>query len=214
VQRFLASVQRLSGWKLRTGKLQNDDWQSLSAGVGKLNTIPLFIDDTSGLTIGEVRARCRSLHRRQKRLGLVVVDYLQLMRGEGENRTQEIGSLSRGLKGLAKELDCPVVALSQLSRKVEERTDKRPLMSDLRDSGDVEQDADVILMLYRDEEYNPDSPAKGTAEVLIRKFRNGETGVVRVTYLAEYTRFENYSGPPIEDRPRQRSRRHFGDEDQ
>jgi replicative DNA helicase len=211
VQRYLASVGRLSGNRLRSGKLENNDWKALTAGVAKLNNIPLLIDDTSGITIGEIRARCRSLLRREKRIGLVVVDYLQLAQGTGENRTQEVGSLSRGLKALAKELDCPVVALSQLSRKVEDRSDRRPIMSDLRESGDVEQDADVILMLYRDEEYNKDSAAKGTAEVLIRKFRSGETGMVRVTFLAEHTRFEDYAGSPIDDRPRQRPRRQFAD---
>jgi replicative DNA helicase len=148
----------------------------------------------------EVRARCRRLARQCGQLGLVIIDYLQLMGSSspGENRATEISEISRSLKGLAKELNCPVIALSQLNRSLEQRPNKRPVMSDLRESGAIEQDADVILFIYRDEVYNPDSPDKGTAEIIIGKQRNGPIGTIRVTFLGQYTKFENYAGPQPE----------------
>ena len=154
----------------------------------------LFIDDTPGLTPSELRARARRL-KREHGLSMILVDYIQLMQlaSTGENRATEISEISRSLKGLAKELNVPVIVLSQLNRSLEQRTDKRPVMSDLRESGAIEQDADVIVFIYRDEVYDEDSPHKGTAEILIRKQRNGPTGTVRVTFLGHYTRFENFS---------------------
>ena len=158
-----------------------------------MSEAPIYIDDTPGLSPTEIRARSRRLQR-EHGLDLIIVDYLQLMQVEGtkENRATEISEISRGLKALAKELNVPVIALSQLNRSVEQRTDKRPVMSDLRESGAIEQDADVIFFIYRDEVYNEDSPDKGTAEIIIGKQRNGPTGKVKLTFLGEYTRFENY----------------------
>jgi replicative DNA helicase len=179
---------------VRTGKLNDDDWPRLTSAVSLLNEAPIYIDDTPGLTPMELRARARRL-KREKGLGLVIVDYLQLMQSTEveENRATEISQITRALKGLAKELSVPVIAMSQLNRSVESRQDKRPVMSDLRESGAIEQDADVILFIYRDEVYNKESPHKGTADVIIGKQRNGPTGEVRLTFLGEYTRFENYT---------------------
>ncbi|MGB8884600.1 MAG: DnaB-like helicase C-terminal domain-containing protein, partial [Azonexus sp.] len=164
---------------------------------GKLHEAPIYIDETGGLTPSNLRARARRLARQYGgKLGLLVIDYIQLMSGnrQGENRATEVSEISRSIKSLAKELQVPIVALSQLSRKVEERTDKRPMMSDLRESGAIEQDADVILMMYREEYYKPDTPDKGIAEVIIGKQRNGPTGTVRLAFLGEYTRFESLAG--------------------
>jgi replicative DNA helicase len=201
VMRMLGSVGRLDQHKLRTGKIAEDDWHKLTHALGRLNEAPVYIDETPGLTALEVRTRARRLARQSKdgRLGLIVIDYLQLMSGsgQGENRATEISEISRSLKGLAKELHVPVIALSQLNRSLEQRPNKRPVMSDLRESGAIEQDADVILFIYRDEVYNPDSPDKGTAEIIIGKQRNGPIGTVRMTFLGEYTRFENYAGIPL-----------------
>lgn len=196
VMRMLGSIGRLDQHKLRTGKIAEDDWHKLTTAVGRLNEVPVYIDESPGLTAMEVRARARRLARQNGgKLGLIVIDYLQLMSGtgQGENRATEISEISRSLKGLAKELHVPVVALSQLNRSLEQRPNKRPVMSDLRESGAIEQDADVILFIYRDEQYNHDSPDKGTAEIIIGKQRNGPTGSVRLTFLGEYTKFENHS---------------------
>ncbi|MDD3528646.1 MAG: replicative DNA helicase [Gallionellaceae bacterium] len=196
VMRMLGSIGRLDQHKLRTGKIAEEDWHKLTSALGRLNEAPVFIDETPGLTAMEVRARARRLARQNDgKLGLIVIDYLQLMSGSGggENRATEISEISRSLKGLAKELHVPVVALSQLNRSLEQRPNKRPVMSDLRESGAIEQDADVILFVYRDEVYNPDSPDKGTAELIIGKQRNGPIGMVRLTFLGEYTKFESWS---------------------
>ena len=201
VMRMLGSVGRLDQHKLRTGRIGEDDWPRLTHALGRLNETPFFIDESPGLTAMEVRARARRLARQCKEdrpLGLIVIDYLQLMSGsasgQSENRATEISEISRSLKSLAKELRVPVIALSQLNRSLENRPNKRPVMSDLRESGAIEQDADVILFIYRDEVYNPDSPDKGTAEIIIGKQRNGPIGMVRLTFLGEYTRFESFAG--------------------
>lgn len=195
VMRMLGSVGRLNQHDLRTGHLQDDDWGRLTHALGRLNDAPVFIDETPGLSALELRARSRRLHRQQGELGLIVVDYLQLMSGNAgkasENRATEISEISRSLKALAKELHVPVIALSQLNRSLEQRPNKRPVMSDLRESGAIEQDADLILFIYRDEVYNPDSPDKGKAEIIIGKQRNGPIGMVPVAFRGEYTRFEN-----------------------
>ena len=197
VMRMLGSVGRLDQHKLRTGRIGDDDWPRLTHALGSLNECKIYIDESPGLTAMEVRARARRLARQHDgKLGLIVLDYLQLMSGSGsgENRATEISDISRSLKGLAKELHVPVIALSQLNRSLEQRPNKRPVMSDLRESGAIEQDADVILFIYRDEVYNPDTPDKGTAEIIIGKQRNGPIGMVRLTFLGEYTRFENFAG--------------------
>lgn len=198
--RLLGSVGRLDQHRLRTGRLTDEDWPRLTYAVSKMQNAQLFIDETPALSSMEVRARCRRLARQCGQLGLVIIDYLQLMGSSspGENRATEISEISRSLKGLAKELNCPVIALSQLNRSLEQRPNKRPVMSDLRESGAIEQDADVILFIYRDEVYNPDSPDKGTAEIIIGKQRNGPIGTLRVTFLGQYTKFENYAGPQPE----------------
>ncbi len=197
VMRTIGSVGKLDQHKLRTGRLQDEDWQRLTYAVGKLNEAPMYIDESAALTALELRARARRLHRQCGRLGLIVIDYLQLMSGTspGENRATEISEISRSLKALAKELDVPVVALSQLNRSLEQRPNKRPVMSDLRESGAIEQDADVILFIYRDEVYNPETADKGIAEIIIGKQRNGPIGTVRLAFLGEYTRFENLAHP-------------------
>jgi replicative DNA helicase len=191
--RMMSSLGRIDQHKVRTGKLEDDDWPRLTSAVGILSEAPIYIDDTPGLTPTELRARARRMAR-EHGLGLIVIDYLQLMQGSGnakENRTAEISEISRSLKSLAKELNVPVIALSQLNRGLEQRTDKRPIMSDLRESGAIEQDADVIVFIYRDEVYNEESQYKGTAEILIRKQRNGPIGTTRLAFLGKYTRFEN-----------------------
>ncbi len=193
--RMLASIGRLNSQSLRTGRMSDEEWSKLSFALGKLHEAPIYIDETGGLSPANLRARARRLARQYGgKLGLLVIDYIQLMSGnrQGENRATEVSEISRSIKSLAKELQVPIVALSQLSRKVEERNDKRPMMSDLRESGAIEQDADVILMMYRDEYYNKENPDnKGMAEVIIGKQRNGPTGTVRLAFLGEYTRFEN-----------------------
>ncbi len=191
--RMIGSVGRLDQHKLRTGRLAAEDWEKLSAALGRLSEAPILIDDTPALNAIEVRSRARRLAKTYGKLGLVIVDYLQLMQAstQGENRATEISEISRAMKSLAKELKVPVVALSQLNRSLEQRPNKRPVMSDLRESGAIEQDADVILFIYRDEVYNPDTQDKGVAEIIIGKQRNGPIGTVRLTFLGEYTRFEN-----------------------
>ncbi len=195
--RMLGSVGRLDQHRLRTGRLLDEDWPRLTHAIQKMNDAQLFIDETPALNPMELRARSRRLARQCGQLGLIIIDYLQLMSGSGsggENRATEISEISRSLKGLAKELNCPVIALSQLNRSLEQRPNKRPVMSDLRESGAIEQDADVILFIYRDQVYNPDSQDKGTAEIIIGKQRNGPIGTVRLTFLGEYTKFDNFTG--------------------
>lgn len=193
--RMLSSLGQIDQTRLRTGKLNDDDWPRLTSAIALLNEAPLFIDDTPALTVTELRARARRL-KREHGLSLIVIDYIQLMQGSGgsnENRATEIAEISRSLKALAKELSVPVVALSQLNRSLEQRPNKRPVMSDLRESGAIEQDADIIVFIYRDEVYNEDSPEKGKAEIIISKQRNGPIGTVVLTFQGKYTRFENFA---------------------
>jgi replicative DNA helicase len=192
--RLLGSIGRVDQQKLRTGNLNDEEWSQLSGAMERLHNAPMFIDETGGLNSLELRTRARRIHRQCGKLGLIVVDYLQLMSGttDGENRATEVSEISRSLKSLAKELKCPVVALSQLNRALESRNEKRPMMSDLRESGAIEQDADLILFVYRDEVYSPDKPeTKGRAEIIIGKQRNGPIGKVDLAFLGQYTRFEN-----------------------
>jgi replicative DNA helicase len=198
--RMMASLGRINAHKVRTGKLDDDDWPRLTSAIGLLADAPIFIDDTPALTPLELRSRSRRL-KREHGLGMIVVDYLQLMQSpeSSENRATEISGITRSLKGLAKELNVPLIAMSQLNRSLEQRPNKRPVMSDLRESGAIEQDADVIFFIYRDEVYNEDSQDKGTAELIIGKQRNGPVGKVRLTFLGEYTRFENYISPGYEE---------------
>jgi replicative DNA helicase len=193
--RFLSSVGRIDQTKLRNGRLTDEDWERLTMALGKLHESPIHIDETGAINATDLRARARRLYRQCGGLSLIVIDYLQLMTSSraNENRATEISEISRSIKALAKELQVPIIALSQLSRKVEERTDKRPLMSDLRESGAIEQDADIILMMYREEYYKPDTQDKGVAEVIVGKHRNGPTGTVRLTFLGEYTKFQNHA---------------------
>ena len=192
--RMMSSLGRIDQHRIRTGKLEDDDWPRVTSAVHMLSEAPLFIDDSPALSPAEMRARARRLMKEHGQLGLIVVDYLQLMKVAGfkaDNRTAEISEISRSLKSLAKELAVPVIALSQLNRSLEQRQDKRPVMSDLRESGAIEQDADLICFIYRDEVYNEDSPDKGCAEIIIAKQRNGPIGRVRVAFLGKYTRFED-----------------------
>jgi replicative DNA helicase len=195
--RMLCSVGRIDAQRIRTGRLHEEDWDRMTHAVQRMNGVQVHIDETPGLNPLELRSRARRLHRQSGGLGLIIVDYIQLMSGtsSNENRTTEISEITRSLKGLAKELGCPVIALSQLNRTVEQRTDKRPVMSDLRESGAIEQDADVILFIYRDEVYRPDSPDKGVAEIIIGKQRNGPIGTVRLTFLGQFTKFDNHAPP-------------------
>lgn len=194
IMRLVSSLGRIDQHKVRTGRLEEEDWPRLTSAVTMLSEARLFIDDSSSLSPTELRARARRLHRQEGQLGLIVVDYLQLMQvpGTTENRATEVSEISRSLKALAKELSVPVLALSQLNRTLEQRGDKRPIMSDLRESGAIEQDADLICFIYRDEVYNPDSPDKGKAEIIIGKQRNGPIGTIPLTFLGQYTRFESY----------------------
>jgi replicative DNA helicase len=198
--RMVGSLGRIDQQRLRTGALHDDEWGRLTEAVERLGKVSVFIDESPALTPSEVRARARRQARQCGQLGLIVVDYLQLMSGSAdssdENRATVLGEISRGLKGLAKELKCPVIALSQLNRGVESRNDKRPLMSDLRESGAIEQDADVIMFIYRDDYYNkPDGPTPskepGVAEIIVGKQRNGPTGTVKLTFLKPLTKFDN-----------------------
>jgi replicative DNA helicase len=195
--RMLCSVGRIDAQRIRTGRLHEEDWDRMTHAVQRMTGVQVHIDETPGLNPLELRSRARRLHRQSGGLGLIIVDYIQLMSGtsSNENRTTEISEITRSLKGLAKELGCPVIALSQLNRTVEQRTDKRPVMSDLRESGAIEQDADVILFIYRDEVYRPDSPDKGVAEIIIGKQRNGPIGTVRLTFLGQFTKFDNHAPP-------------------
>ncbi len=199
--RMMSSLGRIDGHRIRTGRLEEDEWPRLTSAINLLDQTRLFIDDTPALTPTELRARARRLMREHGKLGLIVIDYLQLMQAPGaaENRTNEISVISRSLKALAKELDVPVIALSQLNRNLEQRPNKRPVMSDLRESGSIEQDADLVVFIYRDEVYNPESPDKGLAEIIIGKQRNGPIGTVKLTFLGQYTRFENHAAEAYYD---------------
>jgi replicative DNA helicase len=193
--RLVSSVSKLPSQRVRIGRINDDEWANLTTGFHKLNDIGMYFDDASDLTVDDIRARARRLHRKiDGGLNLIVIDYLQLITGNNrENRANEISEISRKLKNLAKELNIPIVALSQLNRGLESRPNKRPMMSDLRESGAIEQDADVIIFIYRDEVYNPDSADKGTAEIIVGKQRNGPIGTVRATFINHLTRFENYA---------------------
>jgi replicative DNA helicase len=194
--RLLSSIGRLDQLRVRTGRLNDDEWQRLTFALGKLNEAPIHIDETGGINAVDLRARARRLYRQCGRLGLIVVDYLQLMSStrDGENRATEIAEISRSIKSLAKELHVPVIALSQLNRELEKRNDKRPVMSDLRESGAIEQDADLVMFVYREEVYEKEKEElKGKAEIIIGKHRNGPIGMVDLAFRGEYTRFENLS---------------------
>lgn len=192
VNRMLCNEAMVDSQKMRTGKLEDDDWQKIAKALGPLSEAPIYIDDTAGTNVMEIRAKCRRL-KLEKNIGLIVIDYLQLMQGRGknENRQQEISDISRSLKILAKELQVPIITLSQLSRGPESRTDHRPMLSDLRESGAIEQDADIVMFLYRDDYYNPDTEKKNIAEVIMAKHRNGSTGTVELVWLGQYTKFAN-----------------------
>lgn len=197
VQRLLASEARIESGRLRSGRIAQQDWEPLGHAISRLSELRLFIDDTPNISVIEMRSRARKLQAEQGGvLGMILIDYLQLMEGTGsENRVQELARITRALKSLARELNVPVIALSQLSRSVESRSDKRPMMSDLRESGSIEQDADLVMMLYRDEYYNPDTPDRGIAEILITKHRNGPTGTIKLLFEPQYTRFLNLAAP-------------------
>ena len=191
-QRLLAAEAQVPSNKLRSGRLSQKDMEPLSRAIGTLSELPIFIDDSATLTVAQMRSQTRRLQAENGgKLGMVLLDYLQLMEGSGDNRVQELSKITRSLKGLAREINAPVISLSQLSRGVEQRTNKRPMMSDLRESGSIEQDADLILMLYRDSYYNPDSPDRDLAEIIIAKHRNGPTGIVKLIFNSEYTLFRN-----------------------
>lgn len=192
VNRILCGEAMVDSQRMKTGKLEDEDWQKIARALGPLSEAPIYIDDTPGTTIMEIRAKCRRL-KLEKNLGLVVIDYLQLMqgRGKGDSRQQEISEMSRSLKILAKEINVPIITLSQLSRAPEQRTDHRPILSDLRESGAIEQDADIVLFLYRDDYYNPETEKKNIAEVIVAKHRAGSTGTVDLVWLGQYTKFAN-----------------------
>ena len=192
-QRILSAEARVDSSKMRNGKLSDTDWTKISHAIGRLAEAPLYIDDNPQATVMEIRAKARRLKSKLGDLGVVIIDYLQLMTGNSraENRQVEVSEISRGLKILARELECPVIALSQLSRQLEMRADKRPMLADLRESGSLEQDADTVMFLYRDELYNPESPDRGTCEVIVAKHRAGPTGMDRLAFLDHYTRFAN-----------------------
>ncbi|KGF73974.1 helicase DnaB [Neosynechococcus sphagnicola sy1] len=196
VQRLLSSESQIESGRLRAGRISQQEWEPLGHAINSLSQLVIFIDDTPNITVTEMRSKARRLQAEQGgKLGLVMVDYLQLMEGSSDNRVQELSKVTRGLKALARELDVPIIALSQLSRGVESRTNKRPMMSDLRESGSIEQDADLVVMLYRDEYYNPDTPDRGIAEVIITKHRNGPTGTVKLLFEPQFTRFRNLASP-------------------
>ena len=200
IMRMISAIGRIHMGKVLSGKLDEEDWPKLTSAVQKLKDRPLFIDDTPALTPTEIRSRARRIAREHGEIGLIMVDYLQLMQvaGSSEGRTAEISEISRSLKAIAKEFNCPMVALSQLNRSLEQRPNKRPINSDLRESGAIEQDADVIMFIYRDEYYNEESPDKGIAEIIIGKQRNGPTGTTKLAFLGHFTRFENLTMRPDE----------------
>lgn len=195
VQRLLASEASIESTYLRSGRLSQTQWEPLAQAIGLLSELPIFIDDSANITAMEMRSQARRLQAEHGGLGLILIDYLQLMEGSGDNRVQELSKITRSLKGLARELNVPVIALSQLSRGVEARTNKRPMMSDLRESGSIEQDADLVMMIYRDEYYNSDTPDRGIAEVIITKHRNGPTGTEKLLFDPQFTRFRNLASP-------------------
>jgi len=201
MMRLLSSVGKIDQTRVRNGQLEEEDWAKLSAAMQQLKDKPLLIDDTPALTPTEIRSRARKVLREQGSLGMIMIDYLQLMQvaGSSEGRTAEISEISRSLKSIAKEFNCPVIALSQLNRSLEQRPNKRPVMSDLRESGAIEQDADVIMFIYRDEVYNEESPDKGTAEIIIGKQRNGPIGTSRLAFVGQFTRFENLAHSDYSD---------------
>jgi replicative DNA helicase len=192
-QRLMCAEGKVESQRLRTGKLAVDDWPRLTAACDKLAKAPIYVDDTGSITMMEIRSKLRRLKMREPNLGLVIVDYLQLMRPEpgADSRVEQIGQISRGLKLLARELNIPVIAVSQLSRAVETRPDKRPLLSDLRESGQIEQDADLVMFIYRDEYYNKESERPGEADIIVAKHRNGPVGDVVLTFLSRYPKFAN-----------------------
>lgn len=190
--RMISSLGRIDHKRVRTGRLEDAEWARLTSAVSLLAEAPIYIDDMAALTVAEIRARSRRLVREVGGLGLIVLDYIQLMGGDADNRVLELSAITRGLKHLARELNVPVIALSQLNRNLDSRPNKRPVLSDLRESGSIEQDADVVIFIYRDEVYNEDSPDKGTAEIIIAKQRNGPIGHARLTFQGQYTKFENY----------------------
>jgi replicative DNA helicase len=196
VQRLIASEAEIESSYLRSGRISQAQWEPLSRAIGLLSEMPIFIDDTPNITVTEMRSQARRLQAELgSELGLIIIDYLQLMEGAGDNRVQELSRITRSIKSLARELSVPVIALSQLSRGVEARTNKRPMMSDLRESGSIEQDADLVIMLYRDEYYNPDTPDRGIAEVNIAKHRNGPTGTIKLLFDPQFTKFKNLARP-------------------
>jgi replicative DNA helicase len=199
---MISSLGRVDQSHLRTGRFPDEDWSRINTAVQLMADAPIFIDDTAALSPTEIRARARRL-KREHGLGLVVLDYLQLMHvpGSKENRATEISEISRSLKALAKELEVPVIALSQLNRSVEQRQDKKPVMSDLRESGAIEQDADLIIFIYRDEVYNPETPRKGIADINVAKQRNGPVGDFPLTFIGKYTKFENWVPEAYGDEP-------------
>jgi replicative DNA helicase len=197
VYRLLSGEVQIESGRLRAGRISQNEWEPLGHAISSLSQLPVFIDDTPNISVTEMRSKARRLQSEQGgALGLIMIDYLQLMEGSGsENRVQELSRVTRSLKGLARELNVPIIALSQLSRGVESRTNKRPMMSDLRESGSIEQDADLIIMLYRDEYYNPDTPDRGIAEIIINKHRNGPVGTVKLLFEPQFTRFRNLANP-------------------
>ncbi len=196
VQRLLASEAGIESSYLRSGRISQTQWDPLLRAINRLSETPIFIDDTSNITVTQMRSQARRLQAEQsKNLGLIVIDYLQLMEGSSDNRVQELSRITRSLKGLARELSVPIIALSQLSRGVEARTNKRPMLSDLRESGSIEQDADIVMMLYRDEYYSPDTPDRGIAEVHLAKHRNGPTGTIKLLFDPQFTKFKNLARP-------------------
>jgi replicative DNA helicase len=198
VYRLLSSEVEMESSRLRTGRIAQNEWEKLGHAISMLSQMPIFIDDTPNISVTEMRSKCRRLQAEQGgALGLILIDYLQLMEGGSDNRVQELSKITRSLKGLARELNAPIIALSQLSRGVESRTNKRPMMSDLRESGSIEQDADLIMMLYREEYYEPDTPDRGIAEVIVTKHRNGPTGTVKLLFEPQFTRFRNLASPGV-----------------
>jgi replicative DNA helicase len=195
----MCSEGKVESQRLRTGKLAPDDWPRLTAACDKLAKAPIYVDDSGTINLMEIRSKSRRLKSRHPDLGLIIVDYLQLMTSGGsvENRVQEVSQISRSLKMLARDLDTPILALSQLSRAVEQRTDKRPLLSDLRESGSIEQDADVVAFVYRDEYYNEESDQQGLAEVIVSKHRNGPTDSVKLSFLKRYAKFADLAGSGV-----------------
>jgi replicative DNA helicase len=191
VQRIICAESNVDAQRMRTGHLEGDDWEKLSMAIGSLSEAQIYIDDTPGITVSDIRAKCRRL-KKEKGLGMILIDYLQLIQGRGkagENRQQEVSEISRTLKQIARELEVPVIALSQLSRGVEQRQDKRPMMSDLRESGSIEQDADIVAFLYRDDYYDKESEKKNIIEIIIAKQRNGPVGTVELVFLKNFNKF-------------------------